>query len=331
MIQSIFKLSVRESISMCRSHTVQRPNIFCSLMSFFWALWNYVKRSCLDYFSHIKTLGTNIANNLNESYQMLPDDVKHMIFVGVGAYLVIFVCSLVVSHCKKYTDYRSKTRNCFAIYETLHFLVTTILSSRLLSTIGYGMYLGNLNPSAIGHQFFILVIVSLFMYIPRGTFPIITEIIVDHTMIPFSILYHVMWSRINLVFITMDSLVVLLSPLFGYRAFYLTMSACAVNTIVATYGFLCLGNILSLFVAIHSLITLMICVDALRRVKLREKQAVEQNRKNYEKKMDGTVCSVKGNIQKDKKLRRLLRKKIKKGSVSASKDDDDMIKTPILE
>jgi hypothetical protein len=109
------------------------------------------------------------------------------------------------------------------------------------------------------------------------------------------------------------------------------MSACTVNTIVATYGFLYLGNTLSLCVAIHSLTTLIICVDVLRRAKLREKQAVEQNRKNYEKKMDGTACSVKGNIQKDKKLRRLLRKKIKKGSVSASKDDDDMIKTPILE
>lgn len=308
------------------------------IRSFFSSIGNYVNDHGRDFVTqlperfayfvtHIREHSIYMFNNARDLYTALPDDVKHMIIVGLIFYGIILLCSLLVGYYKKSNgpiDYRSKIGIGLVIYNVLHFLVTVILSLRLLFTIGYGLYRDTMDASVVSHRFFVLVIVSLCMYIPRGNLPNILEFIVEHTMIPFSIVYHALWTKINLVFIVSDLLAISLSPFFGSHAYYLTVCASIVNAVAGIYGYLYLENIVSLFVAVHSVTTLLICIYALSRTKTQERQALEKNRNDYNKKMGDYLNSIKGDKQKEKELKKALSILAAKGIVSSNLESNNV-------
>lgn len=321
------------TITSITSHplTLQCVNIFWSFIALISSFFGSVANHGRDFFSAIpeqlSTFGTicsNAFNNVCMSYQSLPDDIRYLINVGAIVYVIIMTCSLLVRYYKKsigQIDYKSKIGIGFIVYNVIQFFTTTILSCRLLFNIGYGLYYGILDGSVIGYQFFVLVLASLFMYIPRGNLPNILEFIVEHTMIPCSILYYASWSSINLAFILSDTLAILLSPFFGPRAFYLTVIASVVNALSGAYGYIYLSNSVSLIVMIHSISTLLICMYALSRVKSQEKQLLEQNRDDYKRKMGDYLRSIKGDKQKEKELKKALAALAAKGVVLPNLDD----------
>lgn len=271
-------------------------------------------------------------------YHLLQTDAWDMIqYVGpvYGIFLLLTVAFIMFKRRFGAINYRSKTGMAILIYNIIQFIVGIYLCIRFLWTLYNGIRYNDLDSIDVTTQFMTIVLTSMYAFIPRGRFPSLSEIYVDHLQIILAIFYRLFW-RIRFVgYMLSHTIVLLLSPFFGPRAYYLTIVSRIFDIIYSlylyyistrplrfnTYIFIDLFNfnlqswdcIIYGSLALYFITCIIVCIFEIRKHRESDTEFTKKSINEYEEKIKRYIDTIKNDKTKIKDFKRAVEHLRKQG------------------